>query len=72
MMTIVEDENMPLFDQKLATAIKRGQWKEIEGMINQVYGSPKQQLEHKVEAGPSLAETIKTAIASLNIDKSKL
>lgn len=42
---IAEDKNAPLFERKLATFIAKGQWKEIEGMINQVYGTPKQVVE---------------------------
>lgn len=39
---IIHNPDLPLFEQKLATAIKRGQWNEIERMITQVYGSPKE------------------------------
>lgn len=39
------DKDAPLFERKLATCIAKGQWKEIEGMINQVYGQPKQSVE---------------------------
>lgn len=35
------DKDAPLFERKLAMCIARGQWKEIEGMMNQVYGAPK-------------------------------
>lgn len=42
---IAEDENAPYFERKLAIAISKGEWKEIESMINQVYGYPKQSIE---------------------------
>lgn len=44
---IKDDADAPLFERKLATCIKDGKWKEIEGMLNQVYGQPKQNLEVK-------------------------
>lgn len=46
---VIDDEERPLFEQKLATAIKQGRWREIESMINQVYGQPKQTVDAKVE-----------------------
>lgn len=46
--SIAEDKLAPLFERKLATCIAKGQWKEIEGMMNQVYGAPKQQIDHNV------------------------
>ena len=44
---VASDKEAPLFERKLATCIAKGQWKEIEGMINQVYGKPKETIEHK-------------------------
>lgn len=38
--TIVKDESAPYFERKLAGCINNGKWKEIEGMMNQVYGAP--------------------------------
>lgn len=35
------NKEAPLFERKLASCIQKGQWKEIEGMMNQVYGQPK-------------------------------
>lgn len=47
---VASDEKAPLFERKLAQCIASSQWKELEGMINQVYGMPKQQIEqHSVE-----------------------
>lgn len=52
---ICDDDNAPAFERKLARCIGRGEWKEIEGMINQVYGYPKQQVEQKkIEITPIL------------------
>lgn len=42
---LVQDKNAPMFERKLATCIATGKWKEIEGMMNQVYGQPKQVVE---------------------------
>lgn len=45
---IAIDKEAPLFERKLATCIAKGNWKEIEGMMNQVYGLPKQKIENTV------------------------
>lgn len=42
---IVADNDAPLFEKKLAICIKDGKWAEISGMIDQVYGKPKQVTE---------------------------
>lgn len=42
---IATDEQAPLFERKLAIAIRKGEWKEIEAMINQVYGKPNQSID---------------------------
>lgn len=42
---VASDKDAPLFERKLATCIAKGQWKEFEGMMNQVYGQPKQSVE---------------------------
>lgn len=47
---VVLDKEAPLFERKLATCIANGNWKEIEGMMNQVYGQPKQRIETTVTA----------------------
>lgn len=47
------DADAPLFERKLATCIRTGKWKEIEGMMNQVYGQPKViQENHNIEYKP--------------------
>ena len=47
---LASDRDAPLFERKLATCIAKGNWKEIEGMMNQVYGQPKQRIETVVTA----------------------
>lgn len=42
---VATNKDAPLFERKLANCIAKGQWKEIEGMMNQVYGQPKQSIE---------------------------
>lgn len=42
------NESAPMFERKIAKAILDGEWKEIESMINQVYGQPKQKIEAEV------------------------
>jgi hypothetical protein len=42
---VAEDKSAPLFEQKLAIAIKNGQWREIREMIEQVYGKPKESVD---------------------------
>lgn len=44
---IIKNPKAPVFEKKLAQCIIDGEWKEIEGMINQVYGTPKQVIEQK-------------------------
>lgn len=53
--SLAQDSDAPLFERKLATCIIKGQWKEIEGMMNQVYGRPKQPVEQTtIELKPIL------------------
>lgn len=48
-LRIVEtNEEAPMFERKLAKAILNGEWKEIESMINQVYGQPKATIQAEV------------------------
>lgn len=53
---VATDKDAPLFERKLATCIAEGQWKEIEGMMNQVYGLPKQKIESTVTATKPLVD----------------
>lgn len=49
------DLNAPHFERKLAICIREGKWKEIEGMMNQVYGFPKQEITNRnIELKPIL------------------
>ena len=47
---VATDDKAPLFERKLAQCIAKGNWKEVEGIMNQVYGSPKQVSETRIEA----------------------
>lgn len=38
---VAENKDAPYFERKLATAIKKGDWKVIREMIAEVYGQPK-------------------------------
>lgn len=42
---LIDDPATPLFDKRMAEAVQKGQWKELEGMINQVYGKPKESVD---------------------------
>ena len=53
---VAKDEEAPLFERKLAVCIANGQWKEIEGMMNQVYGQPKQKIESVITAPKPLVD----------------
>lgn len=52
---IVKDKDAPYFERKLATCINKGDWAVLQGMMNQVYGMPKQVNENKnIEIKPIL------------------
>ena len=53
---VAKDDEAPLFERKLAICIANGNWKEIEGMMNQVYGQPKQKIEQTVLAPKPLVD----------------
>lgn len=42
---VAEDKTAPLFEQKIAIAIKNGNWREIKEMIEQVYGKPQESVD---------------------------
>ena len=42
---VAEDKTAPMFEQKLAIAIKNGLWREIKVMIQEVYGKPKESVD---------------------------
>lgn len=53
---LASNREAPLFERKLAMCIAKGNWKEIEGMMNQVYGQPKQKIEQTVIAPKPLVD----------------
>lgn len=57
--SLAQDADAPLFERKLATCIAKGQWREIEGMMNQVYGAPKQQIDHTIAEPKPLVDLTK-------------
>lgn len=57
--SLTQDTEAPLFERKLATCIAKGQWREIEGMMNQVYGAPKQQIDHTIAEPKPLVDLTK-------------
>lgn len=61
LLSVVQDEEAPYFERKLATAINKGQWREIESMINQVYGTPKQTIDVKEIQAPTPLEDLQVA-----------
>lgn len=56
---LASDRDAPLFERKLATCIAKGNWKELEGMMTQVYGQPKQRIETTVTATKPLIDLTK-------------
>lgn len=38
---LLKDDQSPAFEKRLALCVLTGEWKELEGMIDQVYGKPK-------------------------------
>ena len=53
---IAKDPDAPLFERKLAVCINKGDWKVIDGMINQCYGTPKQSVDVKADLTPKSIE----------------
>lgn len=56
---IAKDKDAPYFERKLANAIGSGDWKTIEGMMNQVYGAPKQPITAEVSEIKPLVDLTK-------------
>ena len=52
---VAEDKDAPLFERKLATAIAKGQWREIKEMIQEVYGKPKESVDVTTGGEPMTA-----------------
>lgn len=57
--TVKDNPDSPMFERKLAKAILDGEWKEIESMMNQVYGQPKQKIEAEVAEVKPLVDLTK-------------
>lgn len=53
---IIKSKETPYFERKLATCIVQGQWKELEGMMNQVYGAPKQVIDQTLNTPKPLID----------------
>lgn len=45
---VAEDTSAPLFERKLAIAVKKGDWREIKEMIEQVYGKAKETIDTNI------------------------
>lgn len=59
-LDVVKDNpDSPMFERKLARAILEGEWKEIEAMINQVYGQPKATISAEVAEVKPLVDLTK-------------
>lgn len=43
--SLIENDNTPLFERKLAQAIVDGSWPVLRDMMNEVYGTPKESIE---------------------------
>lgn len=56
---VAEDKDAPLFERKLATAIAKGQWREIKEMIQEVYGKPKETIDHTIHEPPKPLEDLR-------------
>jgi hypothetical protein len=52
---IADDIDAPYFERKLATAIKKADWKVIREMTDQVYGQPKQTIDTTIAMPQPLA-----------------
>lgn len=52
---VIRDADSPVFERQLATLIFKGEWTEISGMMNQVYGMPRQEVQQtNIELKPIL------------------
>lgn len=56
---VKDNPDAPMFERKLAKAILDGEWKEIESMINQVYGQPKATISAEVSEIKPLVDLTK-------------
>lgn len=52
---LADDKDAPYFERKLAGCINKGDWATLAGMMNQVYGMPKQEVQQtNIELKPIL------------------
>lgn len=58
---VFEDKDAPLFERKLAQALKKGDWRTIREMTHEVYGTPKQSVD-VTSKGESLFNDTKLTI----------
>lgn len=52
---VAEDKDAPLFEKKLAIALKDGDWRVIKEMIQEVYGKPKESVDVTTGGEPMTA-----------------
>ena len=57
LLALVKDKDAPYFERKLAGCINKGDWATLAGMMNQVYGMPKQEIKQtNIELKPILGK----------------
>lgn len=56
---VAESKDAPLFERKLAIAIRKGEWREIKEMIQEVYGKPKETIDHTIHEPPKPLEDLR-------------
>jgi len=42
---LIDNNDTPRFDKNMAIAVQNGEWRELDSMINQVYGKPKESVD---------------------------
>lgn len=45
LQALINNEDTPRFDKNMAIAVQNGEWREIDSMINQIYGKPKDNMD---------------------------
>ena len=57
LLALENDKDAPYFERKLAGCINKGDWATLAGMMNQVYGMPKQEVQQtNIELKPILGK----------------
>lgn len=57
LLALEKDKDAPYFERKLAGCINKGDWATLAGMMNQVYGMPKQEIKQtNIELKPILGK----------------